>query len=923
MSQEYAIVALDQGRHSTPTAEQADEPAPSDAPGMGLLLHYSLPDELAGKVEPGHMVVVPLRGKPAYGVVLELADSSPVGYALPVKRLVDPRPVLPAYMLGLARWIAAYYRCTLWQALAPMLPPGVARRAVTTLNLTDGALEDSDRHNPLIQALGRKQRQVVSLLQSAPKSSLSMGKLRRKYSGAPSGLNTAVLDLERKGLLSRRTELPAPRSSPQHERIIRLAVSPDAASEALRDTERRAPLQAAALDWLLKRTRQTGGAQANEAPWLPLSDLYLHTGATSSTVTALERKGWVELSRRAVYRKPVPPTAATPNDAAPALTSAQAAAWREIALALRAAHSSDPPAAQAESLLSEHGPPATTGDGNSGESDVWEDPGAPSSLRSGQSAGQEPRTPRFLLHGVTGSGKTEVYLRAIGMTLRLGKQAIVLVPEISLTPQAVHRFAARFPGRVALIHSRLSPGQQFDEWRRIREGHANIVVGSRSAVFAPLPRLGIIIVDEEHEWAYKQSERQPHYHAREVALKRAELCGATVILGSATPDLASYYHAQRGDYTLLSLPHRVGRRKTREGVELSTELPMPQVQVVDMRAELRGSNNSLFSRALQSALEATLGRKEQAILYLNRRGSNSFLLCRECGHVPLCPRCDVPLVYHAAIHGMLCHRCNAFSLAPRECPKCGSSQIKGFGTGTQKVVDEVATLFPGARVLRWDRDTAARQGSHSDLMDIFSRGEADVLVGTQMIAKGLDIDRVTLVGVISADTGLFLPDFRAPERAVQLLMQVAGRAGRRTETTHSRVIVQTFNPDHYAVQAAAQYDYRGFYKGEIRFRAEHGYPPYGQLARLVYTSPNDERCEREAETLARYLRRKLDMLREANPNLPSSDADLLGPAPCFVHKVNGRYRRQILLRGSDLAPLLEGFHPGSGWSLDIDPMSLL
>jgi primosomal protein N' (replication factor Y) len=504
----------------------------------------------------------------------------------------------------------------------------------------------------------------------------------------------------------------------------------------------------------------------------------------------------------------------------------------------------------------------------------------------------------------------------------MGKQAIVLVPEISLTPQAVHRFASRFPGRVALIHSQLSPGQQFDEWRRIREGHADIVVGSRSAVFAPLPNLGLIVVDEEHEWAYKQ-DNAPRYHARDVALKRAELTGAMVILGSATPDLETYHRAQTGEYRLLSLPTRVGRRRTRGGSELTTELPMPQMQVVDMRAELRSGNSSLFSRALQNALESTLARKEQAILYLNRRGSNSFILCRDCGYVPMCRRCDVPLVYHADVYGMLCHRCNAFSLIPQACARCGSPNVKGFGTGTQRVVDEVSALFPRARILRWDRDTASRQGQHGGhggLMEAFARGEADVLVGTQMIAKGLDIDKVTLVGVISADTGLYMPDFRAPERTVQLLMQVAGRAGRRAETTHSRAIVQTFNPEHYAIEASSRYDYKGFYKGEVRFRAEHGYPPYGQLARLVYSNSSNERCEQQTGIVARYLRRTVEGLLSADPTL---DLDVLGPAPCFVHKVRGRYRWQVLLRGSNLVPLLEGFHPGPGWALDVDPMSLL
>jgi primosomal protein N' (replication factor Y) len=795
-----------------------------------------------------------------------------------------------------------------------MLPPGVARRAVTTVSLSAPAVESTAAvenrvAEPLMAALGRRQKQVVSLLQEAPRNGMTMSRLKRNYKGAQSGLETALRGLERDGMVTRRVELPSPRSRPQQERIIRLAVSTEAAYEALSESSQRAPLQAATLNWLLKRATNTKGkgprppepdqqntdCDTTEEHWQRLSDLYLHTGATSSTVNALERKGLVELGERPVHRTPVAPIAATRNDEPPTLTSAQSTAWREISGALKTALSKD--------------------EGRKVKDDE-------NNVASSLTFGLPSPATTFLLHGVTGSGKTELYLRAIGMVLRMGRQAIVLVPEISLTPQAVHRFATRFPGRVALIHSQLSSGQQFDEWRRIRDGHADIVVGSRSAIFAPLPRLGLIVVDEEHEWAYKQQDHAPRYHARDVALRRAALTGSVTILGSATPDLVTYHAAQKGDFHLLSLPTRVGRRKARDGTELITELPMPPVQVVDMRAELRSHNNSLFSRPLQSALDTTLTRGEQAILYLNRRGSSSFMLCRECGYVPMCPRCDVPLVYHADIHGMLCHRCNAYSLTPRECPKCGSPSIRGFGTGTQKVVDEVAALFPKARVLRWDRDTASRQGGHADMMDMFTKGEADVLVGTQMIAKGLDIARVTLVGVISADTGLFLPDFRAPERSLQLLMQVAGRAGRRTESAHSRVIVQTFNPDHYAIQAAAAHDYTGFYKGEIRFRAEHGYPPYGQLARLVHTSASNERCEQAANAVARYLHQKAEEL-SGGPEGIASAIDVLGPAPCFVHKVRNRFRWQILLRGDDLTPILEGFNPGPGWSMDVDRMSVL
>lgn len=922
MSSKYAVVALEppnykNQRNGTGLAELEAE-LPLDDPALGLLLHYDVPASMSVGLQVGQMVIVPLQGRPTYGVVVELADSAPVEFTRPISRLVDPRPVVPPAMMALARWIAGYYRCTLWQALAPMLPPGVARRAVTTLSLaptigsseratsTPGPIIETPQSRALMSALGRRQKQVVALLQESPRHTMTLGRLKRNYKGASSGLDSALRNLEREGLLTRQVQLPTPRARPQTERIIRLAVEIEQARAMMGEQSHRAPLQAAALDWLIKRTdvgrKPTDGGRwtvdhesrrlvapdDNGSPdvgWLVLSDLYLHTGATSATVTALEKKGLVQLDERPVFRKPVPQNiTGTSHDEPPTLTQAQAAAWRELAAALR--------------------------------SETKDDEGE-------KAASSQPDSPKvFVLHGVTGSGKTEIYLRAIGMALRLGKQAIVLVPEISLTPQAVHRFASRFPRRVALIHSQLSPGQQFDEWRRIRDGQADIVVGSRSAVFAPLPRLGLIVVDEEHEWAYKQSEHQPRYHARDVALKRAELTGSVAILGSATPDIATYHSAQVGDYKLLPLPYRVGRRRAQNGSELLVELPLPPVQIVDMRAELKAGNSMLFSRALVSALDATLARGEQAILYLNRRGSHSFLLCRECGHVPACKRCDVPLVYHADIHGMLCHRCNAFSLVPRECPRCGSSTIRGFGVGTQKVVDEVAAMFPKARILRWDRDTASRQGGHTDMMDTFVQGEADVLVGTQMIAKGLDIARVTLVGVISADTGLFMPDFRAPERALQLLMQVAGRAGRRTESAHSHVVVQTFNPEHYAVQAAAAHDYLGFYRGEIRFRAEHGYPPFGQLARLVYSSSSNERCEQIANLLARHLRQRIERLSKGG-SLDGAILDVIGPAPCFVHKIRNRYRWQILLRGDNLAPLFDGFAPGPGWTLDVDPMSVL
>jgi primosomal protein N' (replication factor Y) len=549
--------------------------------------------------------------------------------------------------------------------------------------------------------------------------------------------------------------------------------------------------------------------------------------------------------------------------------------------------------------------------------------------------------PITLLHGVTGSGKTEIYLRALDVVLRQGSQAIVLVPEISLTPQTIRRFAARFPGRLATIHSHLSLGERYDTWRRVRAGDVDVVIGPRSALFAPLRRLGLIIIDEEHEGSYKQ-ERAPRYHAREAAVKLAELTGAMVILGSATPDVVSYYRAQRGEYKLLRLPKRImGHRRrieeqrTRyqvsgiryqslgEGYEETLYTDLPPVRIVDMREELKAGNREIFSRALQGALHETLDKNQQAILFLNRRGAATFVMCRDCGHVLRCRRCEVPLTYHlwnrkrppsVQEPQLICHHCNRHEPVPLVCPNCESTRIKFFGAGTQKVEATVQRVFPEARTLRWDRDTTGGKWSHEAFLQSFIEHEADVLIGTQMIAKGLDLPLVTLVGVVAADTALHLPDFWASERTFQLLTQVAGRAGR--SILGGQVIIQTYTPEHYSVQMASQHDYAGFYEKELAFRQEHGYPPFTRLARLVYVHENQKRCQEEAERMHRTLGNKIARL-----GLPG--ADLIGPAPCFFGRLRGKYRWQIVVRASNPQALLQDVLFPHGWRVDIDPVSTL
>ena len=517
-------------------------------------------------------------------------------------------------------------------------------------------------------------------------------------------------------------------------------------------------------------------------------------------------------------------------------------------------------------------------------------------------------TPRvFLLRGVTASGKTEVYMRALSHALSRGRRGIVMVPELALTPQTIDRFGRRFPGQVAVLHSGLSRGEHFDQWWHIREGGYGVAIGSRSAVFAPQPDLGVILIDEEHEWTYKQQDTSPHYHAREVAIKLAQLANAVVILGSATPDVVSNSRAVEGEFELLELPHRI--RTSDAG-----ETPLPRVRVVDLRRELKEGNRSIFSRALSQAMEFALREGEQVILYLNRRGSGSLVQCRDCGHSLHCRRCDLPMTYHAQTGRLLCHRCGNRQGYPQKCPRCSGPRIRYLGLGTQRVVEEVEKEFPGVKTLRWDRDAASTRGGNESVMAGFLRGDAQVLVGTQMIAKGLHFPDVTLVGVMCADIGLYLPDYRASERVFQLLCQVAGRTGRGPRG--GQVVVQTYSPDHYAVTAAAAQDYEAFYLKELSYRDEQDLPPFTNLIHLVYAHTGADYCRQQAVALG-------ESLRSARLSWGITETDVLGPAPAYPPRVGGRYRWHIVLRGQDPHTLLQKVTMPPGWSVDVDPMSVM
>lgn len=522
----------------------------------------------------------------------------------------------------------------------------------------------------------------------------------------------------------------------------------------------------------------------------------------------------------------------------------------------------------------------------------------------------ETRTPPVvLLFGVTGSGKTEVYLQAIDGVLRAGGGCIVLVPEISLTPQTVDRFRSRFGDTVAVLHSELSAGERHDEWHRIHEGEARIAIGPRSAVFAPIHNLKLIVVDEEHEHTYKQEE-SPRYHARDVAVMRGHLEGCAVVLGSATPSLESFFNAQRGKYALVRMPHRVDHRE------------MPAMRIVDMRQEMEKEGRlNVLSRDLRDAIQARLDRAEQTILFLNRRGFATSLVCPSCGTVARCEHCSVAMTYHKPTDRLVCHICGAQQRVPERCPnpECHDPSFKYAGIGTQRVEEVLRKVFPKARIERMDSDTMTRKDAYRKTLGAFRSGQIDILLGTQMIAKGLDFPGVTLVGVVQADLSLHLPDFRAGERTFQLLTQVAGRAGRGDRS--GEVIVQTFTPFHPAIQAARNLDYEGFIDQELEFRRELGYPPVGRLVCITLRSANEELAQLTAASLAKRIQECL-----------TTGAQLGGPAPAPLAKARGEFRYQLMLRApttraitEPLKDVLREFKwPETvAWSVDVDAVSLL
>ncbi len=635
---------------------------------------------------------------------------------------------------------------------------------------------------------------------------------------------------------------------------------------------------------------------------LPLQELLALARTTTATLRRLEDKGLISVAPEISERDPYAREHILPTQPLP-LNPAQTKALAAITAAMDGAQKSE-----AESRRS--GAEATPAS-----------PNAPSPRASSPLAGDvssritHHASRTFLLHGVTGSGKTEVYLQAIAHALEQGKGAIVLVPEISLTPQTVERFKARFtagPLRtlVAVLHSHLSSGERHDEWHKIRQGRARIVIGARSAIFAPVEPLGLIVVDEEHEHTYKQEEA-PRYHARDVAIVRGQMEDATVVLGSATPSLESYYNCRQGKYTLLELPERADDKK------------MPIVRIVDMRQAVRGGKAvPIFSPQLKEAIAQRLERGEQTILFLNRRGYSTSLQCPQCGFVAECPNCSVSLTYHRHEQKLCCHICGHTAPVPAACPneKCRNPAIRYAGLGTQKVEETLAKLFPHARLKRMDSDAMKRKEDYRRILGDFRTGKIDILVGTQMIAKGLHFPNVTLVGIIHADMALHQPDFRAGERTFQLLTQVAGRAGRGD--IEGEVLVQAFTPFHPAIQHARRHDFAGFYEQELEFRAQLKYPPVSRVALLTLKGRNEDKVKFAAS----HLKRELDKAMGEVKNLI-----VAGPAPAPLLRAETYYRHQIMLRAPRMRALSQRLAamvqnlvlPGDvTLSVDIDPVNL-
>ncbi len=826
-----------------------------NVPSAAGVFDYAVPATLDGRLEVGSLVYAPFGRQTIQGVVLRFVDRPAAPEVKEIGELVDPAPVLTRAQVALAEALSAVTLSPPAALVSLFLPPGLNQQVDTLYELRPATKPPTEVRAATIE--GR----LLRFLQShGPSRGRQLDRALPGVEWRP-----VARSLVRRGLLASRSILAPPSVRPKFVRTAQLAVAPQRAEQAMQDLGRApaAPRRQKALRFLIEHPEP-----------INVSWVYAESGCNLADLQALAERGLVWLRETEIFRDPLRRVQEAVRSETPkTLTSEQEAALTQIVRALEAP--------------SEH--------------------------------------PPLLLQGVTGSGKTELYLQAAQEALQRGRQAIVLVPEIALTPQTVQRFLRRFPGRVGLMHSGLSDGERYDTWRRARAGSLQIIIGPRSALFAPLPHPGLIVVDECHDASYYQST-PPFYHAVTAAQMYARLCGAVCVLGSATPSVVQQYQAQVGESIRLELKQRIASQPAADSAQ---GLDLPPVYVVDMRQELKAGHRHVFSRRLIEALETTLQRGEQAILFLNRRGTATYVFCRHCGYALRCPRCETPLTCHQKEYkvgvdepraeasptpGLICHHCGYQRQLPKRCPECSRPDIRAYGLGSEKVEAEVQRLFPQARTLRWDWDTTRQKGAHEIILAHFVAGRADVLVGTQMLAKGLDLPRVTLVGIVLADMGLFLPDPFAAERVFQVLTQVAGRAGRSPRG--GQVILQTFAPQHYVIQAAAQHDVDSFYRFELEQRLRLGYPPFARLVRLEFRHHDALRAEEAATALAAKLRNQIEIQQEKH-------LTMIGPAPCFFQKIRNEYRWQIILRGADPTLFLQYQPLTKGWRVEVDPISLL
>ncbi len=858
-------------------------------PAVSGEFDYALPPGMV--VGPGQLVSVPFGAQTVQGVVFDLMDSASVPNPKPVLNLLDPQPVLTGPQLAFARQLAESTLNPLSAVINLFLPAGLSQQADTLYTLLRA---------PAAAAEGKVEKRLLDLF--TQRNPLRGRQIDRHF--GPLEWRKTAEALAKRGVLGKQAVLPPPSVRPKYIRMAQLAVPPEIAEAEIPNlgkTTETLQRRGAALRFLI-----------HEPDAVAVTWVYAESGCNLADLQELEERGLVRLFESEIWRDPLGKLG----------NRELGVGKRDVTLTV-----------EQESVLAELLQP-------------FNHP----TLAPRASAGvtQSPNQP-FLLHGITGSGKTELYLRAAAESIRRGRGVIVLVPEIALTPQTVRRFLDRFPGQVGLVHSRLSEGERYDTWRRARAGLLKLVIGPRSALFTPLPDVGLIVVDECHDSSYYQSD-PPFYSAVRAAEIYGKLCGAVTVLGSATPPVETRYRAHStllpgdpltgaggagvrgGDIRLLELKERVANL----GVIDSLEGGLPPVSIVDMREELKSGNRGIFSRELSESIAEVLERGEQAILYLNRRGTATYVFCRDCGHVLKCPRCETPLTYHVnqfsgssvnrlnaqpenrkteqLENRLVCHRCAYSRQMPSACPACGGRNIRAYGLGSEKVETDVAALFPQARVLRWDWETTREKDAHEIILTHFANHQADILVGTQMLAKGLDLPLVTLVGIVLADVGLNLPDPFAGERAFQLLTQVAGRAGRSARG--GKVVMQTFMPEHPVIRAAAGHDYAGFYRMEIENRRLLRYPPFSHLLRLEYRHRDPVKAEDEARALAQ----RLESLIETEKR---TQTDLIGPAPCFFAKSNDIFRWQVILRGPEPFSLIRSLPGLSGWRVEVNPHSLL